>query len=300
MTTSPHVPQRTMPLNHPGTVATERRTSISTQCRSKLVTLRPGARLIDAMTETLASLGASSGQFELLDGFLSQIDYCYPALCHDGSAAVSYSQTLTAKVPARVIAGSATVGWRKDEPFAHCHVNWHDANGHERGGHLWPTTTIGPSSIRAVVHALRDVELYSDIDPECRLPVFQPRERSRQAVTPESGRAVMSRLAPGVVVEEAVREIMTEHEFSVASIAGSLGSFVGAVFQRGDSVFLVDGPATEVSFTGEFDIRNRSAPIKRMNGLAIDRHGLVHHGAFILSEAIVACTVELLVREVTW
>lgn len=301
MVKSPQVARLTMPLDHPGETAEERRTSLSTSTLSRRVTLPVGMRLIDAMTDVLDGLGASCGQVELLDGFMSQIDYCYPALCQDGSAAVTYSQSHEALVPARVIAGSATVGFRQNERFAHCHATWFDANGEVRGGHLWPTTTIGPSPIRAVVHALDDVELISDIDAECRLPVFVPQRCQSRGLTQssESKRAVMARLAPGAIVDTVVQDIMDEQGFDRASIAGSLGSFVGAAFHRGNNVLIIDGPATEVTLTGEFDLRDRQSPSSRLSGMVIDRQGAVHAGEFVKSESMVACTLELLVREIT-
>lgn len=290
----------TKPLEHPGVVAAERRTSITTRSVPRKVTLPAGMRLVDAMADALEALGATSGQVELLDGFLSQVSYCYPALCHDGSAAVSYSATHEAVVPARVIAGSATVGFRDGQRFAHCHATWFDVNGNVHGGHLWPETIIGPGPVQAIVHALDEVELVSGIDPECRLPVFTPhRVFSRGLDRNGSVRAVMSRLAPGVEVETAVREIMREQGFDRASIAGSVGSLVGAVLHREGSVLVVDGPATEVTLTGEFDHRDPLNTTARLSGMIIDRFGTVHAGELVKEETIVACTLELLVEEVT-
>jgi hypothetical protein len=106
-------------------------------------------------------------------------------------------------------------------------------------------------------------------------------------------------LAPGVEVAAAVREIMREQGFQQASIAGSVGSLVGAVFRRRDNaVAVVDGPATEVTFTGEFDLRDPHAPVSWFSGMAIDRFGAVHTGELVEEETIVACAMELLVEEV--
>ncbi|MBT2514721.1 DUF296 domain-containing protein [Arthrobacter sp. ISL-30] len=275
----------------------ERRTAVTTRTIPRPVILPAGARLLDAMAEALESLGATSGQVELLDGSLSRVSYCIPALCHDGSAAVTFSSTHEALVPARVIAGSATVGFRDGERLAHCHAAWFDANGDVRGGHLWWETVIGPGPVHAIVHALDEVELINDTDPECNLPVFMPHPcPSRNLDQSGSVRAVMSRLAPGVEVASAVREIMREQGFERASIAGSVGSLVGAVFRRGDSVLVVEGPATEVALTGEFDLSEPAAA--RISGIAIDRFGAVHAGQLVEEESIVACTLDLLVEEI--
>ncbi|MEV7132168.1 DUF296 domain-containing protein [Arthrobacter sp. NPDC093128] len=288
------------PLEHPGVVSAERRTSVATRSIPTQVILPVGASLTEAVAEALEGLGATSGQVELLEGFLSRVSYCFPALCDDGSAAASYSSTHEAVVPARLISGSATVGFRDGKRFAHCHASWFDASGEVRGGHLWPETIIGPGPVQALVHALDEVELISDTDPECQLPIFTPHRRPSHNLEPRgSVRAVMSRLAPGVKVDTAVREIMLEHGFERASVAGSLGSLVGAVLHRGDSVLVVDGPATEVTVTGEFDLRDPHGPVTRLSGMIIDRFGTVHAGDLVKDETIVACTLELLVEEVT-
>ncbi|WP_314191837.1 PCC domain-containing protein [uncultured Arthrobacter sp.] len=292
--------RRILPLKHPGVVAAERRTSVVTRSVARRVTLPAGAKLLDAMVEALEALGATSGQVELLDGSLSRVSYCFPALCEDGSTAVTYSATHEATVPARVIAGSATVGYRDGKRLAHCHATWFDANGDVRGGHLWWETVIGPAPVQAIVHALDEAELICDIDAESRLPVFTPHPcPSRKLEKENSVRAVISRLAPGVEVATAVREIMREQGFQQASIAGSVGSLVGAVFHRRDTVAVVDGPATEVTFTGEFDLRDPNAPTSWFSGMAIDRFGVVHAGELVEEETIVACAMELLVEEVT-
>jgi len=252
------------------------------------------------MANALEALGATSGQVELLDGSLSRVSYCFPALCEDGSTAVTYSSTHEALVPARLIAGSATVGYRDGERLAHCHASWFDANGDVRGGHLWWDTVIGPGPVHAIVHALDQAELICDTDSEIRLPVFTPHPRpSHNLEQANSVRAVISRLAPGVDIAAAVREIMREQGFLQASIAGSVGSLVGAAFHRQDNtVAVIDGPATEVTFSGEFDLRDPNAPASWFSGMAIDRFGTVHAGEFVEEETIVACAMELLVEEV--
>ncbi|MCW2757206.1 MAG: hypothetical protein JWO46_952 [Nocardioidaceae bacterium] len=288
----------TRPLRHPGPVATERRTSVATSSTAARVLLPAGLTLVDASAAALEQLGATSGQVELLDGTLSRVSYCFPALCTDGATAVTYSERHEAQVPARVAAGSATVGFRHGERFAHCHATWFDAGGNLFGGHLWPETVIGPGGVHALVHALDRVELISDTDPESRMPVFTPHEQPIRAVAATGAvRAVMTRVAPGVELGEVVRDIMREHGFAKASIAGSLGSLSGAVLQRGGSVLVVDGPATEVTLTGTFDLA-AEADACPVSAMVIDRFGVVHHGLLVAEENIVAVTLELLVEEV--
>jgi predicted DNA-binding protein with PD1-like motif len=289
-----------LPLHHPGPVAAERRTSVPTSCISRRVILPAGVGLVEAMAAELEQSGASSGQAELLDGALSRVSYCFPAICQDRATAVTFSTTHEAVTPARVITGSATVGFRHQQRFAHCHATWLDAHGDVRGGHLWHDTVIGPGGLHAVIHALPEVDLVSDTDPETRLPVFTPYlRRSDRGDRPGAVRALMSRLAPGVEITGTIRDILRRHGFDRASIAGSLGSLVGAALQQGERRLIVDGPATEVTLTGEFDLTDPDNAVTSIRAMAIDRFGEVHPGELIEEQNIVAVTVELLLREIS-
>jgi predicted DNA-binding protein with PD1-like motif len=285
----------TQPLIHPGPPAELRRTSIATTSIQSQVTLPAGARLLDAMAAEIERLDCGSGQVELLDGTFSKVSYCFPALCLDGTVAVTYGGVHEARAPARLVAGSATVGFRDGERFAHAHVTWFDGDGVLRGGHLWPDTVIGPEPVRAVFHALTDVDMISETDAESGLPVFTPHGRQACASSGAGVPAVMSRLAPGVEVGAAVREVMQENGFARASIAGTVGSLCGPVLARQGSVHVVDGPATEVSLTGTFDLDDKDQ--SRIHAIAIDRFGAVHAGLLVEDENIVAVTMELLVAE---
>ena len=289
---------RIQPLQHPGPVALHRRTSVATRSVSRQVVLPAGTRLIDAAAAAIESLGAASGQIELLDGFFSKVSYCIPALCYDGSAAATFSETHHAITPARLIAGSIVVGFRDGQRWAHCHAAWFDAHGTVKGGHVWPDTIIGPSPIHAVVHALPDAELINATDTETGLPVFTPQRADHGRPDIADSRTVVSRVAPGMRVDTAIRDVMRDFDFQRASIAGTVGSLVGAVFHRDGDVLVMEGPATEVSLTGEFDLRFDGDEGARISGLAIDRFGGVAFGEFVKEETIVAITLELLVEEI--
>lgn len=299
MVITTHSPRWTQPLDHPGAPSAVRRNSIGTHSRSKQVVLEPGALITDALAQAVESLGATCGQVELLDGFLSNIDYCHPVADVTGQRQVSYSRSLSARAPARIIAGSATVGYRDGDRFTHCHAGWIDADGEIKGGHLWPTTRIGTRPIHAIVHTVEEAELINTIDSESGLPAFVPHRRlTTQPATGDGRRAVISRLAPGVNLDTAIRDIMAEEGFARASIAGSLGSLVGAVFHRDLNFLVVDGPATEVTLTGDYDLRNPVDPRAILSGMAIDCQGRVYAGEFVAEESVVACTMELFVREI--
>lgn len=289
------------PLAHPGPRAAQRRISLPTSSLVVPVVLPVGRSLVEALGAVLDQLGVDSAQVELLDGTFSRLSYTYPAIDELGPAVVGYAQPAShAAVPARIIAGSATVGRRDGQRFVHCHAAWFDSHGALRGGHLWPADTVTGADVRVVVHALHDVRCLSSDDPESTLPVFTPRPRTHTG--PRSGagsggevrRAVMSRLAPGVELVGAVTEVIAEAGFAAASINGSLGSLVGAVFRRAGSTLVVDGPATEATLTGRFDASGEAV----VTLIAIDRFGSVHAGLLVPGENIIAVTAELLVEEV--
>ncbi|WP_392544255.1 PCC domain-containing protein [Oryzobacter telluris] len=283
------------PLAHPGPASPSRRTSIATRVVSEERHLPAGDRLIDAVDRVLHELGVSSAQVELLSGTFATIDFVHPALCHDGATAVTYSETKRAVGPVAVVGGGMTVGHRDGERFSHTHMAWLDADGDLRGGHLWPDVVIGVGGVRVHVHGLLDVELRSEIDTESRLPVFTPHACPHGDVARPTGRAVMSRLAPGVVLDDALGDLVRESGFAAARIDGSVGSLVGAVVDRsGSRTLVIDGPATEVALRG--DLAPGASP--RVHALVIDRFGSTFSGLLTPGANLVAVTLELLVREV--
>ena len=285
------------PLVHPGPRAAHRRTSVPVRSRAVFLSLPPGRRLIDALDSALVDLGVTSAQVELLDGTFSRLSYCYPAPPGDRPAAVWFSDTVEARVPARLLAGSMTVGTRAGERYFHCHAAWVDAAGELRGGHVWPETVVGPGSLHVLIHALDGVDSRSAVDPETTLPVFTP--HALAPTRPDAGdarRAVMSRLHPGVDVTAAITEIAAEHGFAEASVSGSVGSLVGVVLQGPDGSVVVEGPATEVSFAGVVPAPGKGSPT--VSVVAVDSQAQVHTGLLVPGENLVAVTVELLVEEV--
>lgn len=289
------VTSRVRPLVHPGPVAPSRRTSVATSVVSVERQLTAGTRLIDGVDALLAELGVASAQVELLSGTFDSIAYVHPALCHDGTTAVTYSETKQAVGPVSLVGGGMTVGHRDGHRFSHTHMVWLDADGELRGGHLWPDVVIGPGGVRVQVHGPVDAELRSDIDPESLLPVFTPYPRRQRTSETVTGRAVMSRIAPGVLVDEALADVLQDSGFGAARIDGSIGSLVGAVLDRsGSRTLVIDGPATEVSLRG--DLVPGVEP--RIQALVIDRFGATASGLLTPGENVVAVTLELFVREV--
>jgi predicted DNA-binding protein with PD1-like motif len=258
--------------------------------------LAAGRRLIDAIDEELRGLGLDCAQVELLGGPLARVSYCIPALCTDGTRAAWYSETREAVTPAVLIGGSATVGRRDGERFMHCHAAWYDAHGALRGGHLWPDTVVGATPVEVVLHAFDAVALRSGVDDETLMPVFTPSAVPVSAVA-GTGRAVMTRVRPGVEIHEAVQKIMAGNGFERASVRGSLGSLVGATLLRDGGTVRADGPATEVALAGHAE-RGDGSFEAHLSAFVMDRHGNVEVGELAEHGNLVAVTFELLVEEI--
>ncbi|WP_072805825.1 PCC domain-containing protein [Rhodococcoides yunnanense] len=284
------------PLVHPGPAADSRLESVSSATIVERLSLPPGSRLVDAIDDALSGLSLDSAQVELLGGPLARVSYCVPALCEDGSRAAWYSETLDAAVPATIVAGSATVGRRDGERFMHCHAAWYDGHGALRGGHLWPDTVVGATPVEAVLHAFDSVELRSGVDDETLMPVFTPSKSLGSAVG--RGRAVMTRVRPGIEIHEAVRQVMVASGIQRASVRGSLGSLVGATLLRDGGTVVAPGPATEVAMSGHVVRDGDSLSEAHLTVFAIDRHGEVHTGELAGRGNLVAVTFELLVEEI--
>jgi len=283
------------PLQHPGPRNPERRTSVPTRSTLRKTILPAGLTLNDAVEQALLELGGNAAQVEISAGHLADAQYVHPALCLDGTTAVTYSDVRHATCPARVVMGGMTVGCRDGERFTHCHMSWLDADGSLRGGHLLPDVVIGTGGISATIHVLHDLELRSALDAESRLPVFTPHKQSGRAPK-ATRRSVMSRLAPATSLEAEIREVMLEFGFTLARVDGSIGSLVGAAMSRRNGrPLIIDGPATEVAIFGEIDVsRDRND----ISAIVVDRFGDTYYGILEPHQSLVAVTFELYLGEV--
>ncbi|MFD7008458.1 PCC domain-containing protein [Rhodococcus jostii] len=287
-------------LRHPGPAHPNRRQSVATQSAAVHTTLRPGARLIDALTEAVDRYGSDCVQIELMGGTFDRISYCVPA-CGTGSMPVSYSETHEAPVPAQLLTASVTFGYRDGERFMHCHALWIDAHGNTRAGHLWPATVLGSVPVYAVLHTLPGVTLVSEDDRETLMPAFTPKiAHFGPPMTAVTGhrRANICRILPGEDIVEAAEEVCRTAGISHALIRASVGSLVGGCLHRGDDEIHVDGPATEIiSITGTVAPDREGILTGTLSGILVDRHGEVHAGPLVRGHNPVAVTFELLIIE---
>lgn len=291
-----------VPLGHAGPAPEERIASVPSRVAVVRGELQPGALLTDALWDLMEPTGALAAAVELGSGTFGRLPYVFPAIGTDPGRPMSFTREHLAPAPAMVLSGSATVGRRHGHRFTHTHASWLDARGRLRGGHLLPEAQVGEVPVEVVLRALLDVEQLSDDDPETGLPAFTPGPRPTDLppVSGGTGRAVISRVRPGVYLDDAVLEVCRRAGFDDARVRASLGSTVGArlITQEGE-ITEVDWPAVEFTqlvgsarrvLTGEARVE--------LQGTLVDIHGEVYNGVVRPGENPVAVTFELYVEEV--
>lgn len=271
-------------------------------------------RLIDLVVEAVEATGATSGIVEFQSVALSRISYCFPAA---GDAAHPMLYSRTHESTGVVLNGTATVGYRREDPEAghtrwvHFHAAWTDANGILRGGHLWPETTASTPLANATVWPLHGMDLVNATDPETELPVFSPvpigdadspedttgpeHLTSATALTAGDRRVVFARVCPNEEISQVIARLTDEHDLHGGSVCGGTGSLVGATFT---DERIVEGPATEIiSLSGRLPSRPAadgpdSSPLV-LSCVLIDANAEVHGGVLAPTGNLVGATYDL-------
>ena len=194
---------------------------------------------------------------------------------------------------------SATIGFREGTPFCHIHASWTAADGDTRGGHLLPGTQAGPEGLTIRLFTLPDAQLISDVDPETGFSASFAPSHAPPPITPSadlrsgSPDAVVSRVRPGEILDEAVLDICRNAGFDSAEVVASLGSTTGAVFTDGTAPW----PAVEFThLSGAVTGARNSTPRITLSGEVVDVAGEVSSGTLKPQANPVAVTFELFVR----
>ncbi|WP_109473737.1 PCC domain-containing protein [Ornithinimicrobium cavernae] len=289
------------PLVYTGPAPAQRLASVPSPVVVVRGELAAGELLTDALWALLEPTGAQAASVELGTGTFGHLPFVYPAISEDPAQPVSFSEPHVAPGPAMVLSGSGTVGHRFGERFTHTHAAWLDARGRLRGGHLLPDARVGDVPIEVVLRALPGAEQVSADDPETGMPAFTPRPYTGPAldVPADAPRAVISRVLPGVYLDEAVLRVCREAGFGRARVRASLGSTVGARLLAEDGeVHEVAWPAVEYTqLLGGADLSGPE-PVVELQGTLVDIYSEVHNGVIALGENPVAVTFELYVEEV--
>lgn len=307
---------------HAGPRQNPRIVSVPTRRAEHLIDLVQGDDVFASVTGLLDSLEVPGLMVEFVDGEFGGIEYVYPAYGPDAEHPMSFTTEFRLEEPAAVHHGSATVGTKDGEPFSHIHASWVTKDGTTRGGHLLPSTLVGPKGMRLRAFALADAQLLSDIDPETGFSAFAPAaagagptddagptdgvppagEAGEPAVDREArtapsprGSAVVSRVRPGEFIDETILAVCRGAGFDAAEVRASLGSTTGAVFAEGTAPW----PAVEFThLTGSVTGALGDSPQLRLEGEVVDVDGEVHSGVLASRANPVAVTFELFVQRV--
>lgn len=314
--------QPTFPLKASGTAVVHagprqnpRIVAVPTRCTEHVLELPEGADLFNALEASLTDFAIPGIMAEFVSGQFGHIDYVHPAYGPDAEHPMSFTEAFTVDDPSRLRHASATIGWRCGSPFCHIHASWTESEGTVRGGHLLPGTLAGPSGLSIRLFALSDAHLISDVDPETGFSAFAPHPVTPAhatasaptepdlAETAHPADAVVSRIRPGEILDEAVLAVCRTAGFDSAEVVASLGSTTGAVFEDGSAPW----PAVEFTHlsgtvTGALNPATTAAgaqdpnPQISLNGEVVDVAGEVSSGTLEPHANPVAVTFELFVR----
>ena len=290
--------QPTFPLKAPGTAVIHagpqqnpRIVSVPTRCTEHVIELSEGTDLFAALERSLTDFSVSGIMAEFVSGQFGHTDYVHPAYGEDAEHPMSFTEAFRVESPTELRHASATIGFREDTPFCHIHASWTAADGDTRGGHLLPGTLAGPSGLTIRLFALPDARLLSEVDPETGFSAFAPTPTSSE--TPASPDAVVSRVRPGEILDEAVLAVCRTAGFDSAEVVASLGSTTGAVFTDGTASW----PAVEFThLSGAVTGARNSTPRITLSGEVVDVAGEVSSGTLKPQANPVAVTFELFVR----
>ena len=290
--------QPTFPLKAPGTAVIHagpqqnpRIVSVPTRCTEHVIELSEGTDLFAALERSLTDFSVSGIMAEFVSGQFGHTDYVHPAYGEDAEHPMSFTEAFRVESPTELRHASATIGFREDTPFCHIHASWTAADGDTRGGHLLPGTLAGPSGLTIRLFALPDARLLSEVDPETGFSAFTPTPTSSE--TPASPDAVVSRVRPGEILDEAALDICRNAGFESDEVTASLGSTTGAVFTDGTASW----PAVEFThLSGAVTGARNSTPRITLSGEVVDVAGEVSSGTLKPQANPVAVTFELFVR----
>lgn len=276
--------------------------SVASPCAEHVVELAEDTDLFAFLEAALGDHGVSGMMVEFLSGEFGHIDFVHPAYGPDADHPMSFTAAFEADGPSVVRHAAATIGFRDGSPFGHIHASWTEPDGRIRGGHLLPGTQVGPAGLRLRLFALPEACLVSEVDPETGFSAFAPLplqsgSASEAAPRPTSDTAdvsaVVSRIRPGELLDEAVLAVCRGAGFDSAEVLASLGSTTGAVFTDGTAGW----PAVEFTdlagtVTGALGSRSRV----HLTGEVVDVVGEVSQGVLVPGANPVAVTFELFVR----
>jgi predicted DNA-binding protein with PD1-like motif len=273
--------QATRSLRQPGPTHPSRIDAFRGTPHTLHFALNPGDTLNQAITAPLVAAGFQSGTVMFRNTALNPFRYVMPGPADNDSHVAYFTAPNAPPGTTRIEQANATFGWAAGKPFIHCHAAWIEPNGDRRGGHILPHETTIAEPGEATAWAFDTIRIEAIPDPETNFTLFQP------TGTGTEGQGLVARIKPNQDILTALETIARTHSMPNATVAGSLGSLIGASFTHGGRV---DDHATEV-LVREGYIKNGKAALDL---LVVDMQGHVHEGWLRHGENPVCITFDLI------
>jgi len=277
----------------PGPAPQERVDWIEARGRRVAFDLLPGASLLDAVRESFAAQGFSSGVLNLEGGAFGPFAYVMPALSDTPRHAAFYSETMRPPGLSRIRAGALTFGARDGAPFFHCHALWTEEDGALHGGHVLPDGTTIAESVRASGIGLTGAGFSARPDPETNFALFGPVQRQAGQGAAES-RVFALRLRPNQDLSHALEDFCRAHGVTGATLHGGVGSIVGARFADGRAM---EPFATEIAIRrGRIATDARGMATSEIDIALVDYTGGIGEGRLVRGDNPVLMTLEVVLE----
>jgi predicted DNA-binding protein with PD1-like motif len=274
-------------LVQPGPVAFDRIEAMGADCTHRTIVLAAGLTLEEAITQPLTQAGARAATLRIRDLALDPLWCVMPGPADDASHVAYFSAPRQGEGRCLVRQANVTFGCRDGVPWLHCHAFWTEADGSTRGGHVLLNKSRVAAPCSADAWSFTELGIGAEPDRETNFSLLRP---VRLAPPRISGwNAVLARIRPNEDLCQAVDAVAAQHGMRNASVRGSLGSLVGAVFADGR---MVPDHATEVLVL-DGAVRDGSAEIDMA---VVDMQGSVHTGRLARGENAVCITFDLVLE----
>ena len=233
-------------IAQPGPAPAQRIVAVEGRGLAMQLSLRAGARLLDAIHDGFAARGFSGGVVSLDGVALGPFAYVMPALSKTGENAAFYSDVVRPPGTCRISGGALTQGWRDGAPFFHAHALWREGDGALHGGHLLPAETVVAEDVTVPALGVDGAVFTACADAETNFTLFEPVPAPRAA--PVTDRRVFAlRLRPNQDLAGAIEAFCAARGLAAVAIHGGVGSTIGARMEDGT---VVEPFATEVYLAG--------------------------------------------------
>lgn len=134
--------------------------------------LHPGDGLMEGIKAACEKAGVKGGTVTSCIGSLKKTAYTYVKSDSANASGVAYRDTIVTDLPNEVICAQGTVGLRNGEVDVHLHALMCDVDGKIFAGHMMPGCAVCVTMEISIAIAEAG-ELFRDLDPVMKLPVFQ-------------------------------------------------------------------------------------------------------------------------------